>query len=169
MTNKYRGKAMGSVRALNAYGPRQVPVHPYGPSRVRKIMPSFICRALTDEPIEIYGDGLQVMDMIYVSDVASILVSALEYLDERGSIRTIEAGTGRETTVAMIADEVVKNVPDAMVKHLPMRKGEDERSVVLADTDAMVEELHIFPDDLVTLEDGVKRTVEYFREYLRDR
>ena len=33
MTQKYRGKAMASVRALNAYGPRQVPTPPYGSSR----------------------------------------------------------------------------------------------------------------------------------------
>lgn len=174
MTRKYRGKAMGSVRALNAYGPRQVPVAPYGPSRVRKIMPSFVCRALTGEPIEIYGDGSQIMDMIYVTDVAYILASALDLLDSSGSIETIEAGTGRETTVAQIADEVVSQVRfsadvDARVEFLPMRKGEDEKSVVLADTSNMEQQLGITPDKLVTLETGVAHTIEYFREYLRDR
>jgi UDP-glucose 4-epimerase len=173
MTRKYRGKAMGSVRALNAYGPRQVPVPPYGPSRVRKILPSFICRALSDEPIEIYGDGQQVMDMIWVADVAFILVSALEHLDMHGNIETIEAGTGRATTVNDIADAVHVEVLtqadiDADIKHLPMRPGEDERAIVKADTSTL-EVLGIKPDKLMPLEQGVAETVTYFMEYLSDR
>lgn len=174
MMAKYEAKSMMSVRALNAYGPRQVAAAPYGPSRVRKVMPSFACKALMGEPIEIYGDGKQVMDMIYVTDVAYILVSALEHLDSKGAPEeTIEAGTGRDTTVNDIADEVVNAAFSigsyrTKVKHLPMRPGEDPGSVVKADTTTL-EPLGIKPDQLVTLEKGVHETVAYFEEYLDDR
>jgi hypothetical protein len=50
-----------------------------------------------------------------------------------------------------------------------MRKGEDERSVVKADTTMLSEQLGISPEDLTPLGIGVERTVAYFREYLRDR
>jgi UDP-glucose 4-epimerase len=162
---------MASVRALNAYGPRQVPVAPYGPSQVRKIMPSFICRALSGEPIEIYGDGEQVMDMIFVQDVANILVLALEHLDSSGAVEhTIQAGTGRKTTVNDIAEAVAKTVVkhaelNVTVTHLPMRPGEDENSVVLADPSTL-EILGIKQDQLTPLELGVIHTVAYFKEYL---
>ena len=75
--NTYRGGAITSVRTFDAYGPRQTPAAPFGPSRVRKVVPSFICRALTDQPIEVYGDGTQTIDLIYATDIAKILVAAL--------------------------------------------------------------------------------------------
>ena len=54
MFNTERGTMINIIRAMNAYGPGQVPAQPYGPSRVRKIAPSFICRALRGDPIEVY-------------------------------------------------------------------------------------------------------------------
>lgn len=162
MYTKYRGTQMTVVRALNAYGPRQVPVPPWGSSRVRKIMPSFICKALAGEPIEIYGDGEQIMDMIYVEDVADILVRALELTDRMGALSTIEAGTGRRTTVNDIANEVIANAPTQLM-HLPMRPGEDPGSVVLGDPDTL-EPLGL-DRDLITLEEGVQTTVEHFRKH----
>lgn len=161
---RFRGSRMTVVRALNAYGPRQVAAAPYGPSRVRKIMPSFICRALDGLPIEIYGEGDQIMDMIYVEDVAEILVSALEQTESGEAIgKVFEAGTGRETTVNMIAEEVVRNIPDTEIVHLPMRPGEDEHAVVLGNPDTL-EPLGL--DHMLTpLEDGVRVTVDYFKDY----
>jgi len=164
MYTRFRGSAFTTVRALNAYGPRQVAFAPYGPSRVRKIMPSFICRALDGLPIEVYGDGGQIMDMIYVDDVAEILVRALEMTDEKGAQPTFEAGTGRKTTVNMIAEEVVSNIPGATIEYLPMRPGEDEHAVVLGDPDTLAP---LALDHMLTpMEDGVRVTVDYFRDYL---
>ncbi len=170
MFNRERGSRMASVRALNAFGPRQIAAAPYGPSKVRKIMPAFVCRALAGTPIEVYGDGEQVMDMIYVADVARVLVQTLEVVDRDGAIlTTIEAGTGRPTTVNDIADAVrlsvatyKGDVPVPLV-HLPMRPGEPERSVVLGDPTTL-QRVGVNPETLVTLEDGVARTVRYFAE-----
>lgn len=170
MKAKYEGSVMASVRALNAYGARQVPTQPYGPSRVRKIMPSFVCRALTGEPIEIYGEGDQVMDMIYVTDVAVILISALEGLQGGMKFQTLEAGTGVRTTVNDIAQEVVEQVKGmagkkAEIRYLPMRPGEEEKSVVLGDPETL-EPLGIRASQLIQLPTGVNQTVAYFMDYL---
>jgi len=170
MFTRFRGSRMTVVRALNAYGPRQSAAEPFGPSKVRKIMPSFICRALSGMDIEIYGDGTQVMDMIYVSDVAGILVSALEKTAKDGAQPTFEAGTGRETTVNDIARVVALAVaksggPYAEIVNLPMRPGEDERSVVVGDPSTL--ESIMDEDSLIPLEIGVQSTVKYFAELLR--
>lgn len=169
---RFRGSRMTVVRALNAYGPRQTAAAPFGPSKVRKIMPSFICRALTGEPIEIYGDGEQIMDMIWVGDVAEILVDALvKTADSKEPIlATYEAGTGRRTTVNDIASAVadrVKDLPGKKVEitHLPMRAGEDEKSVVIGNP-MTLEPLGWTPNDLVKLEDGVTKTVAYYYSLL---
>jgi UDP-glucose 4-epimerase len=176
MMNRFRGGRIAVVRALNAYGPRQTVSAPYGPSKVRKVMPSFICRALAGEPIEIYGDGGQVMDMIFVSDVARVLVTALERTatgDPPASGEVYQAGTGRQTTINEIASVVARTVSEKTrraptIVRSPMRPGEDERSVVLGDPLTLAP-LGIRPEHLVTLEEGVGRTVDYFIEYMAKR
>lgn len=171
MLNKYRGTKITTVRALNAYGPRQVAAAPFGPSKVRKIMPSFTCRALSGQSIEIYGDGEQIMDMIFVEDLARVMVAALEHTWAHGAVEAkLEAGSGRQTTVNEIAQTVVDEVERqtgivAPIVHLPMRPGEDERSVVLGDP-MTLKVLGMDGSDFVALERGVALSVEYFKTYL---
>jgi len=171
MFNKNRGTRITTLRALNAYGPRQLAAAPYGPSKVRKIMPSFVCRALSGQPIEVYGDGTQIMDMIYVGDVARALVNALEHTNENGAITTVlEAGSGRATTVNDIAMTVIEEVSRqtgsvSTLVHLPMRAGEDEHSIVLGHPDTLAT-IGLDGSDFVSLEEGVKRSVAHFRMIL---
>ena len=162
-----RGLQVCSVRAYNAYGPGQAAAQPYGTSRVRKIIPSFISRALHGETIQVYGDGSQVMDMIYVDDVARCLVTALERI---GSLTgaTYSAGTGRRTTVAEIAKAVQSEVEQqagvtAAIEHLDMRPGETPGSEVLAPL-AAVFALGADPSKFITLEEGLRLTVAYYRK-----
>lgn len=158
MFNREHGTRIAVVRALNAYGPGQAE-HP-----VRKILPSFIGRALRGEPIEVYGDGKQVMDMIHVRDVADVLVRALTV--DHGNYETaFEAGTGRETTVLEIAQRVVAAVRQGEIRHLPMRPGEPEHAIVVGDPSTL-QELYSevwAPGSLIELEDGIAETVQAMR------
>ncbi len=169
-----RGLQVTNLRALNAYGPGQSVAAPYGDSKVRKIMPSFMCRALSGDPIEIYGDGSQVMDMIYVQDVADALVSALEYTAENGAIdHVLEAGSGVDTTVNDIANAVAETVSDLYgidteIRHLPMRHGEPENSIVLGNPDTM-NLIGMGKDELLPLNQGLVLTARYFKKYLEGR
>ncbi len=166
------GLAVTSVRAYNAYGPRQSIAHPYGESKVRKIMPSFICRALTDKPIEVYGNGEQVMDMIHATDVARILVATLLHTAEHGYLDTVEAGSTAATSVNTIADFVAAAVavqtglPKTSVAHLPMRPGEPEQAIVCAPPE-MFETLEIIGIDyfIHELGDGIADTVDWYSEH----
>lgn len=168
MFNKESGTNISILRALNAYGPRQVAAPPFGPSKVKKIMPAFVNAAIRNQPISIYGNGKQVMDMIYVGDVAQALVSAMEYgmengpVDGEGRDKIFEAGSGIATTVNDIAD-VVKKIAGSTADHtyVPMRPGEPEGSVVLGNP------VTLFPIDsklrnFKTLDEGVTETVRYF-------
>lgn len=169
MYARYRNLHVCSLRTFNAFGPGQSLAVPFGSSRVRKIIPSFVARALHGAPLEVYGDGSQVMDMIHVSDVARCLVAALEH-GKPGE--TYQAGTGRRTTVAEIARAVASEVEaqtgiTAAITHLPMRPGETPGSEVLAD----VEQVRRLADPatFVTLEDGLRETVAYYRDlFARD-
>lgn len=168
MFNIELGTNISIMRALNAYGPRQVAAPPHGPSKVKKIMPAFINRALDGEDIQVYGDGTQVMDMIYVGDVAQTLVAVLENavdlgrpLDgERGTVIP-EAGSGNDTTVNEIAQTVLDIANHGgSVEYLPMRPGEPEHSIVLGNPQTLNGlDLRTYTD----LRVGVAETVEYFR------
>jgi len=174
MYNAERGTQISIVRALNAYGPRQSVVAPWGSAKVRKIMPTFVNTALDRQPISIYGDGNQVMDMIYVADVAQVLVAALHRTVEQGHAKHIyEAGSGQSTTVNQIAEAVwdyvepnwrnsqahdEKSFP--RLTHVPMRPGEPEHSIVLGNPETLYD-LNLEP--FTSLPDGVAQTVEYYR------
>jgi UDP-glucose 4-epimerase len=171
MYRRFRDVSVTVVRAYNAYGPRQSVAAPYGPSKVRKMIPSFIMRALTGDPIQVYGDGLQIMDMIYVRDVADMLVRALERTERLGRDQSnivFEAGSGNETTVVDIAKEVIGIVGRGTVEHLPPRVGETPGVVVLANTSGL-SALGVDPTMLTPLDVGLRDTVEYYREYAKRR
>jgi UDP-glucose 4-epimerase len=158
MYAQYRDLPACSVRTFNVYGPGQSVAQPYGSSRVRKIIPSFIARALHGEPVQVYGDGSQVMNC---------LVTALEKGPRNGQVHN--AGTGRRTTVKEIAVAAQHEVQRqagmmAPVEFLPMRQGETPGSEVRAEPDLVRLTLGLEPDDFVLLQDGLVNTVAFYRE-----
>lgn len=164
MYNKDRGTKVNIVRAVNAYGPRQTVAAPFGSSKVRKITPSFVCRALTSQPIEIYGDGQNVSDMVYVGDVAKALVSALEYADRGITFNeSIECGPKEHRTVKEVAELIVKLTGSSSeIVHLPMRPGEQAGVNVTADYTTLGL-IDFDYTELTSLEEGMQKTVDYFK------
>ena len=165
MYNKERGTGINIVRAVNAYGPRQLAAAPYGPGRVRKITPAFICRALANAPIEIYGDGEQVSDMVYVEDVAKALVLALAHT-ARGDVfdKAIEVGPDIHHTVNEVAELIIDLAESkSEIVHLPMRPGEIPGSTVVADTSTLAM-IGMNAKVLIPVELGMTRTVKYFAQ-----
>ena len=160
MYNKENDTQIAVVRALNAYGARQL----WEP--VRKIIPTFITRAMKNEDIEIYGDGEQIMDMIYVKDLAKILVDAA--VEDHGCYTNghiFEAGTGANTTVNQIAQAVIDEVGSkSKIKHVPMRPGETPGAVVKGDPKTL-ERLNKY--DLTPFEEGIKDTVKWYKENVK--
>lgn len=156
MYNKEHGNKVAVVRGLNTYGERQK----HQP--VRKIIPTFIVRALNNQEIQIYGSGNQVMDMIYVKDLANILIDTC-VKDHDVYDRVIEGGTGRKTTVNWIAKQVIKSANSkSKVVHTRMRPGEPKDSVVLANPKTL-KPLGWKVKDLMKFEKGIKKTVSWYR------
>lgn len=167
MYNENRGTRVNIVRAMNAYGPGQSAPKPYGSSSVRKIAPSFICRALNNDPIEVYGDGNQVSDMVYVSDVARTLVLALNKAKKGELLPAIETGPAEHNSVLQIAELVVELTGSkSKIVHLPMRPGEVAGAAVTADLESM-KRAGVDPRDFVSLRDGMSRTISYYRNFMR--
>lgn len=111
------GVPVSHVRAYNAFGVGQK----HGPGHPQKIIPTFASLAYRNEPIPIWGDGEQTVDLVSASDVASVLIQALEFGDDE----VFDAGSGEEWTVNMVARFVI-GVTGSMsdIQHFPMRDGE---------------------------------------------
>lgn len=111
------GVPVSHVRAFNAFGPGQ---H-HGVGHPQKIIPTFACNAWAGLPIPIWGDGQQTVDLIYVDDLAHLLVDALKFGDDT----TFDGGTGVPFTVTETAEMVAEMAGrQANIEYLPMRRGE---------------------------------------------
>ncbi len=140
------------LRYANVYGPRQ---NPFGEAGVVAI---FIEKMLTGQQPVINGDGKQTRDFVYVGDVVQANILALDYPKSD----TFNVGTGKETDVNTIFRElnkiIGKNLPE---KHGPAKEGEQQRSVI--DYLKIKKALGWKPQ--VSLEEGLRKTVEYFKTY----
>lgn len=109
------GVPVSHVRAYNAYGIGQKVVG------VQKIIPTFSTKAWRGEPIPIWGDGSQVVDLVWVGDVAKMLVDALRFGDDQ----VFDAGTGSTFTVRGVAEMILEHTgSDSKIEMQPMRLGE---------------------------------------------
>lgn len=169
MFNKERGTRINIVRLVNAYGTRQSVAPPFGSAKVRKITPAFVCRALTGQDIEVYGDGEQVSDMVHVTDGARVLVRALEEAAS-GNVfpEPVEVGPKDSLTVNQVAELVIEAASAlgyAPVKlvHLPMRPGEIPGAKVTADYTTL---RHVGEDvnNLIGAREGIASTVKWYAE-----
>jgi len=130
------GLPFATVRPVNAYGPGQRVAPPFGPGKVKKIMPAFVCRALTGATLDIYGDGNQITDLVFVKDVASVFSETLENLCQKNiPLFPVEVGPLRSITVLDVAKQVIAQAKkfvdyESAIVNLPMRPGEKSASDV---------------------------------------
>lgn len=127
---KYLGLKANIVRGLNVYGERQKI------KNTGKVVPTFISKALRNEPLSVYGgkDYCGLMDMIYVKDIAKILTEVLEttmFTDTTAQV--FEAGTGKAFSVYEIAEKIIDlSKSKSLIVEVNMRDGESKRSEVVA-------------------------------------
>jgi dTDP-glucose 4,6-dehydratase len=137
------------VRIFNTYGPRMRP-------KDGRVVSNFIVQALKGDPLTVYGDGSQTRSFCYVDD----LIDGIVRLFERGGPEPTNIGNPHEFTVRQLAELVLKltGSHSAIVEQpLPT----DDPKVRQPDIRRARETLEWEPR--VSLEDGLRRTIEYFR------
>lgn len=145
------------LKTMNAYGPWQA----YGGTR--KIVPTFIRSCLLDEPIEIFGDGNQCIDLIYARDVAeAILLSCV--CDNLPLDRYLEVGAGIPYRVAEVADAIkAMTGSDSELCFAGKRKGEPMHSVTLARDDSLKIQTGFSPSTPLT--EGLRQTLDWYLKH----
>ena len=105
------------TRASNNFGPYHYP---------EKVIPLFITNAIDDEPLPLYGDGLQIRDWLYVDDHVDALETVLTH-GEPGE--TYNIGAGNELTNLELTRTILERMdkPMSLVRSVPDRAGHDRR------------------------------------------
>jgi len=140
----------------------------YGPGSLHKdsVVAKFIKLAIKNEPMELYGDGTQTRDFIYITDLVRAILAASEKAGVGGE--KFQIATNRESTVLEVAQMLLEVLPNhgitgAMLTHGDPRTGDVLRN--FSNISKAKEYLGWEPE--VALRDGLSSTVNYFKN-LRD-
>lgn len=152
--HRYHGLDTRIVRIFNTYGERMRPDD-------GRMIPNFIRQALRNEPITVYGDGQQTRSFCYVSD----LIEGIWRLSQlEGYHEPVNVGNPDERTVyevALLIRQLAQSRSD-IVFHPPLTPDEPRRRQ--PDISRMRQLTGWLP--CVTLEEGLRRTIEHFRARL---
>ena len=141
-----------SLRYFNVFGPRQDPNGEYA-----AVIPKFTEKICAGESPTVFGDGKQTRDFVYVKDVARANILAMDS-DISG---LFNIGTGIQTSLNNLAKMIMDAAEISVdMKYEPAREGDVRHSV--ADISKAKSELGYKPEWELT--DGIKETVEYFKE-----
>ncbi len=137
------------VRIFNTHGPRMQVLD-------GRAVPNFMAQAIRGEPLTVYGDGSQTRSLCYVSDLVRGVLATLE----RGDELPVNLGNPHEVTVLQLAETIVRlarSKSQIVHRELPVDDPKQRRPDITRARNLLGWE----PD--VSLEDGLSRTLEYFR------
>ncbi len=141
------------LRIFNTYGPRM---------RLRdgRVVPAFISQALAGRPLTVFGNGSQTRSFCYVSD----LIDGIFKLAMSDFHEPVNLGNPREMTIKQFADEIIRITgTKSPIEYKPLP--EDDPKVRQPDISRAKKVLGWEPR--VGFEEGITRTIKYFRESLK--
>ncbi|MGW5560709.1 NAD-dependent epimerase/dehydratase family protein [Micromonospora sp. NPDC003944] len=150
--HRYRGLDAAIVRIFNTYGPRMRPDD-------GRAIPTFISQALRGEPITVHGTGNQTRSICFVED----LVRGILLLLDSTETGPVNCGTEHELTMRQLA-ELIVSLSDSTSKVTYVTRSSDDPEMRRPDLTLARELLGYQPS--VAPEDGLRRTIEYFRTRL---
>lgn len=135
-------------RCSNNYGPYHFP---------EKLIPLMIINALSDKPLPVYGQGLNVRDWLYVEDHCK----AIDLIIHKGRIGEVYNVGGHNEKrnidiVKLICSELGK--PESLITYVSDRKGHDMRYAI--DPSKIYGELGWLPE--TKFEDGIRKTIRWY-------
>lgn len=143
------------VRIFNTYGPRMLP-------NDGRVVSNFIVQALKGEDITVYGNGSQTRSFCYIDDMVEGIIKMMK--SEKGFTGPVNLGNPQEFTILELAEKILKltkSKSKIVFKPLPQDDPKQRQpDITLAKT-----KLNWQPK--VPLEEGLIKTIEWFRRLLR--
>ena len=139
------------ARLFNTYGPRML-------ADDGRVVSNFIVQALNGREITIYGDGSQTRSFCFVDDMTDALIALMEQENDTGPVNL---GNPEETTMLELARQVLQ-LCDAYSEfaYLPLPVDDPKRRR----PDITKAKALLGWEPTTSLEDGLKMTIEYFRQ-----
>lgn len=143
------------IRIFNTYGPNMHPAD-------GRVVSNFIMQALQNKDITIFGTGQQSRSFQYVDDLIRWMVAMMN--NDQWFVGPINIGTQYEFTMKELAELVLKLIPESTSKLVYEPLPGDDPKQRRADSSLAKEKLWWEPT--IPLEEGLKKTIEYFRKML---
>ncbi|MEU8214855.1 NAD-dependent epimerase/dehydratase family protein [Micromonospora taraxaci] len=150
--HRYRGLDAAIVRIFNTYGPRMRPDD-------GRAIPTFVSQALRGEPITVHGTGNQTRSICFVED----LVRGILLLLDSTETGPVNCGTEHELSMRQLA-ELIVSLSGSSSEVIYVTRSSDDPEMRRPDLTLARELLGYEPT--VAPEDGLRRTLEYFRARL---
>ena len=139
------------LRYFNVFGPRQDPKSAYAAA-----VPIFTAKAVTNEPITIFGDGEQTRDFIYVKDI----VAANVFMAQSEFTGVYNIAYGKKITINNLVDTIKGIIGSSSeVKHLEERAGDVKHSMAAVDK---LNATGFVPGS--SFDAGLAATIKFFKE-----
>jgi dTDP-glucose 4,6-dehydratase len=150
--HRFHGLDTRIVRIFNTYGPRM---------RLRdgRALPAFMSQALRGEPLTVFGDGSQTRSFCYVDD----LVEGIWRLLRCEHVGPVNIGNPREMTLRAMAEKIIE-ITGSKSRLVHRELPPDDPKVRKPDITLARRVLDWEPK--IPVEEGLRRTYEYFREAL---
>lgn len=145
------GLNVNITRCSNNYGPYHFP---------EKLIPLMVTNALYDEPLPVYGDGLNVRDWLHVEDHCSA-IDLVIHKGKNGEVYNI--GGNNEKTNLEIVQTILKELgkSEVLIRYVEDRLGHDKRYAI--DASKIRKELGWEPS--YTVEEGLKETIQWYVDH----
>ncbi len=138
------------------------PFNTFGPRHIYDVVPKFIRLALTNSPLTIYGNGMQTRDFSYVSDTVRGFMLMGSHPKAKGEV--VNFGSGREVTIRHLAEAIIKQSNSkSEISFVEKRLAEVDR---LCCDYSKANRLFGWKP-LVPLEEGLKKNIEWYREFMK--
>lgn len=151
--HRQNGVDIRIVRIFNTYGPRMNPDD-------GRVVSNFIVQALRGEDITIYGDGTQTRSFCYVDDLIEGFVRLMNQDEVTGPINI---GNPNEFTMLELAEKVLEKVGGKSKLTFHALPGDDPQQ---RQPDITLAQKHLDWKPTVELNEGLEKTIEYFRSLL---
>jgi UDP-glucuronate decarboxylase len=144
------------ARIFNTYGPR---MHPND----GRVVSNFVIQALKGQPITIYGDGSQTRSFCFVDDLVDGLIRLMESPDSETG--PINLGNPAEHTILQLAEKIVAMTGSKSTIELRPLPSDDPRQ---RNPDITKAKNVLQWEPKVKLDEGLAKTIAYFRSILGD-
>jgi dTDP-glucose 4,6-dehydratase len=147
--HRFHGVSTRIVRIFNTYGPRMR-------ARDGRVVPAFVCQALAGEPLTVFGDGSQTRSFCYVDDLIEGIVRVLfSELHE-----PVNIGNPAEMTVLQFAEAIRRLTGNRLpIEYRPLPVDDPK----VRQPDITLARTRLGWQPRVPLEEGLAKTIEYFR------